>query len=245
MMHEGKRVGCELCGLWRMCFPGRLANASERMRRGLRIRRMRIPRGMTLYRSGEKVESLYMIRSGCIKELDEAGGSHGAVINFSFPGEMLSLQCLGVPVSKTTGVAVEPSFICAVPLGAFGQMCASSPSATLELTRLIAKAGAAARDSLTLIRDKEAHERVAGFLLNVCGRLQLRGVRGRELRLGMNRDDIADYLGLRSETVSRCFSELARRQLIKVRAKRVEIVQIAELRRVFQGAANPEKRPAG
>jgi CRP/FNR family transcriptional regulator len=157
---------------------------------------------------------------------------------------MLSLQCLGVPVSKTTGVAVEPSFICAVPLGAFSQMCATSVAATIELTRLIAKAGAAARDSLTLIRDKEAHERVAGFLLNVCGRLQLRGAHGRELRLGMNRDDIADYLGLRSETVSRCFSELARRQLIKVRAKRVEIVQIAELRRVFHGGAHAERRPA-
>ena len=64
MMHEGKRVGCELCGLWRLCFPGRLANTSERMRRGLRIRRMRIPRGMTLYRSGDRVESLYMVRSG-------------------------------------------------------------------------------------------------------------------------------------------------------------------------------------
>jgi CRP/FNR family transcriptional regulator len=97
-------------------------------------------------------------------------------------------------------------------------------------------AGSAARDSVTLIRDKEAHERVAGFLLNVFARLQARGVRGRESLLGMNRDDIANYLGLRSETVSRCFTELARRQLIKVRAKRVQILQIAELRRVFYGA---------
>ena len=49
----------------------------------------------------------------------------------------------------------------------------------------------------------------------------------------MNRDDIADYLGLRSETISRCFTELARRGLIKVRAKRVQILQAAELRSVF------------
>jgi CRP/FNR family transcriptional regulator len=235
-MHDGKRVGCELCGLGRMCFPGRLASASERMMRGLGIRRMQVPRGRTLYRSAEKAQSLYMIRSGCIKELDNSNGRDATVINFAFPGEMLSLQCLEPATSKTTGVAVEPSFVCAVPLHAFDSICATAPWAGVELIRLIAKAGSAARDSLTLIRDKESHERVAGFLLNVFERLQLRGLGGREIRLGMSRDDIANYLGLRSETVSRCFTELARRQLIRVRAKRVEILKIAELRNVFHPA---------
>jgi CRP/FNR family transcriptional regulator len=177
-----------------------------------------------------------MIRSGCIKELDNSNGRDATVINFAFPGEMLSLQCLEPATSKTTGVAVEPSFVCAVPLHAFDSICATAPWAGVELIRLIAKAGSAARDSLTLIRDKESHERVAGFLLNVFERLQLRGLGGREIRLGMSRDDIANYLGLRSETVSRCFTELARRQLIRVRAKRVEILKIAELRNVFHPA---------
>jgi CRP/FNR family transcriptional regulator len=104
-----------------------------------------------------------------------------------------------------------------------------------EFIRLIAKASMPARDLLTLIRDREAIERVAGFLLNLSGRLQVRGVRGREFRLGMNRDDIAAYLGLRSETVSRCFSELGRRGMIMVRAKRVQILQPTELRSVCIG----------
>ncbi len=235
-MHEVRRMGCDLCGLGRMCFPGRLASASERLMHGLRIRRIRVPRGKALYRSGDKVESFYMIRSGCVKELDDSTSRHGTVINFALPGDMLSLQSLGCVFSKTTGIAAEPSYICVVPWTAFNQMCADSPRVAIEFIRLIAKAGSAARDSLTLIRDKEAHERVAGFLLNVFARLQARGVRGREFLLGMNRDDIANYLGLRSETVSRCFTELARRQLIKVRAKRVQMLQLAELRRVFYGA---------
>ncbi len=88
---------------------------------------------------------------------------------------------------------------------------------------------------LTLIRDKEALERIAGFLLNLSDRLQLRGVQGREFRLGMNRDDIASYLGVRSETVSRSFTELSRRRLIRVRAKRVQITKPAELRGVCDG----------
>ena len=94
----------------------------------------------------------------------------------------------------------------------------------------------AARELLTLIRDREALERVSGFLLNVSARLQSRGVRGREFRLAMNRDDIANYLGLRSETVSRCFTELARRNLIRVRAKWVQIMNSADLRKVYLNA---------
>ncbi|HMD75499.1 MAG TPA: helix-turn-helix domain-containing protein [Steroidobacteraceae bacterium] len=235
-MHEAKRNGCELCGLFRICFPGRVASASERRSGGLHIRRMRVPRGKALYRSGDKVESFYMIRSGCIKELDDSSGRHGTLINFALPGEMLSLQSLGNALSNTTSIAVEPSFICVVPWAAFNQLCAESPRVAAEFIRLIAKAGTVARDLLCLIRDKEALERVSGFLLNVSGRLQASGSRGREFRLAMNRDDIANYLGLRSETVSRCFTELARRQLIKVQAKRVHILHAADLRKVFLNA---------
>jgi CRP/FNR family transcriptional regulator len=201
----------------------------------LRIRKLRFARGKALYRTGDEVESFYMIRSGCIKEVDDSTGRRGSVINFVLPGEMLSLQSLGSARSSTTSIAVEPSFVCVVPWRAFNRLCAESPRVASEFIRLIAKASMPARDLLTLIRDREAIERVAGFLLNLSGRLQVRGVRGREFRLGMNRDDIAAYLGLRSETVSRCFSELGRRGMIMVRAKRVQILQPTELRSVCIG----------
>jgi len=230
------RAGCASCGLWRVCFPGLVASAAEQRLNGLRIRRIRVAGGKTLYRSGDKVESFYMIRSGCIKELDDAHGRDGAVVNFGLPGEMLSLQCLGPSVSNTTSVAVEASFLCVVPWDTFSELGMDSPRVAAEFIRLIARSGMAARELLTLIRDREALERVSGFLLNVSARLQSRGVRGREFRLAMNRDDIANYLGLRSETVSRCFTELARRNLIRVRAKWVQIMNSADLRKVYLNA---------
>jgi CRP/FNR family transcriptional regulator len=152
------------------------------------------------------------------------------VLNFVLPGELLSLQDAGSTRSSTTSIAVDPSFVCVVGWAAFHRLCASSPRVAGEFVRLIARAGKPARDLLSLIRDREAIERVSGFLLNLSGRLQIRGARGREFRLGMNRDDIAAYLGLRSETVSRCFTELERRGLITVQAKRVQILQPTELR---------------
>lgn len=230
---EARPGDCEFCGLRRICFPARVATGSDRSAHALRIRRARIAQGNVLYRAGDRIESLYMVRSGCIKEIDGADTDHDSVANFCLPGELLTLQSAGAARSHTTCVAVEASFICAVSWRIVEQACSATPGIASELINLITKAGAATRELLAMIRDKGALQRVAGFLLNMCVRLQFRGLPGRNCKLGMSRDDIANYLGLRSETVSRCFSELARRGLVRVRAKRVQVLAPAELRRLF------------
>lgn len=224
---ESAAAGCDWCGVDRLCLFGRVP--------GLRIRRIRTSRGTPLFRSGERVEALFAIRSGCVKEADVSTGRHGTIVNFATAGEILSLQSLEGAPSRTTAIAVESSFVCVVPWNAFNQAAMSAPRIFREFMQLIAKAGLQARESLALVRDKEALQRVAGFLLNMLARTQARNVSPRELRLAMNRDDIANYLGLRSETVSRCFTELARQQLIKVRAKRVQILDENALRKVYSG----------
>lgn len=174
-----------------------------------------------------------MVRSGCIKEIDGYHTDQVSVANFYLPGELLILQCADAARSHTTSLAVEASFICAVPWRIVERACTATSGVAGELISLVTKAGAATRELLMMIRGKEALQRVAGFLLNMCERIQFHGPRGRDFRLRMSRDDIANYLGLRSETVSRCFSELGRRGLIRVRAKRVHILAPAELRHLF------------
>jgi len=224
-----------MCGLHRVCFPARAARGGERSANLSLIRRLRVGSGHILYHAGERIESLYMVRSGCIKEVDGVDAAGESIANFCLPGELLTVQSAGTACSRTTCLAVEASFICAVPWHIVEHAYAKLPAVAGELIDLIAAAGAATRELLTMVRDKPALQRVAGFSLNMCARMQSRGVPGRDFRLGMSRDDIARYLGLRSETVSRCFSELARRGLIGVRAKRVQILAPAELRHLFRG----------
>ena len=224
-----------MCGLHRICFPARVASGSHRNANAVRIRRSRIAIGNALYRAGDLVESLYMVRSGCIKELDGAATDHDSIANFCLPGELLTLQSAGPARSRTTCLAVEASFICAVPWRIVEEACAAAPDVASDLINLIIKAGVATRELLTMTRSKGALQRIAGFCLNMGVRVQRRGHPAEEFRLGMNREEIARYLGLRNETVSRCFSELARRGLISVRAKRVRVLAPAELRSVFLG----------
>lgn len=233
-MRESRRIDCDLCGLRRVCFPARAATGSRRGANALCIRRTRIARGNALYRAGDRIGSLYMVRSGCIKEIDGGGADRDRIVNFRLAGDLLTVQSASAARSRMTCVAVETSFICAVPWVIVEETCAEMPGVIVELINLIARAGAATRDLLTMVRNKGAIERVAGFLLDLGARLRDRGLPGKEFSLGMSRDDIGNYLGLRSETVSRCFSDLERRGLVGVRAKRVRILAIAELQRLFQ-----------
>jgi CRP/FNR family transcriptional regulator, anaerobic regulatory protein len=226
-MSESTAVSCDRCGLYSLCLFGRVS--------GLQIRRIRLNRGTPLFRYGERVDALFVIRSGCVKEVEVSTSRHGTIVGFAMAGEILSLQSLQSAPSRTTAITVEPSFVCIVPWNASNQSYVSAPWVVGKFMQVIAEAGLKARDSLVLVRDKEAPQRVAGFLLDMLARTQVYNAPEREFQVGMSRDDIGNYLGIRSETVSRCISELARRQLIKVKAKRVQILQVNELRRLYVG----------
>jgi CRP/FNR family transcriptional regulator len=237
-MDDRRFDDCSACGLYRLCLPARLSVAPSQRIGDLQIRRLRLARGRVLYRSGDAVDSFYMIRSGCIKEVDETTGPAGVVIHFALPGDLLSLQALGAACSDTTGIALETSHVCSVPWARFNALCATSPAVATDFVRLMARTAGAVRDLLMLIRDRDAVERVSGFLLHLSKRFQVRGLQGGEFRLSMSREDIANYLGLRSETVSRCFSDLAQRGVLRVHAKRVQILQMAGLQQLaFGGGA--------
>ena len=79
------------------------------------------------------------------------------------------------------------------------------------------------RELMLVISRMDARARVATFLLNLSRRLTRRGKDGDRFRLTMDRRDIANYLGLTIETVSRTLSAMQRDGMLAVRGKLVSI----------------------
>jgi CRP/FNR family nitrogen fixation transcriptional regulator len=77
-----------------------------------------------------------------------------------------------------------------------------------------------AQNHMLLLGRKSAMERIATFLLDLAGRISENG----QFDLPMSRIDIADYLGLTIETVSRSFTQLERQGAIEVPVHRRSIV---------------------
>jgi CRP/FNR family transcriptional regulator len=74
----------------------------------------------------------------------------------------------------------------------------------------------AAREQMLLLGRKTARERVASFLIGLSAREARLGTPSGHVQLPMTRTDIADYLGLTTETVSRVVTEFRRRGLIRL-----------------------------
>jgi len=108
-----------------------------------------------------------------------------------------------------------------------------------ELYRMAAHELAAAQQQMVLLGRKTASERLASFLLLLAKRAeQIPGRSANLVRLPMSRSDIADYLGLTKETVSRVLSAFRRDRLIRLNAvDMIEIVNPAGLEQLAECAA--------
>jgi CRP/FNR family transcriptional regulator len=83
---------------------------------------------------------------------------------------------------------------------------------------------------LMLLGKRSADERLAAFLLNLSERYGQRGYSPVEYNLSMSRHDIANYLGLAVETISRWFSRLQDSGIVAVRARNVRLLDLERLR---------------
>ena len=89
---------------------------------------------------------------------------------------------------------------------------------------------------IILLGRKNAKERVATFILMLSKRAFERGVVSNPVNLPMNREDIADFLGVTTETVSRTFSALRKLNIIGPDVDRtVKIIDRKELERIAEG----------
>jgi CRP/FNR family transcriptional regulator len=75
-----------------------------------------------------------------------------------------------------------------------------------------------------LLSKKSADDRIASLLLSISARQQRRGLSAQRIRLPMSRYDIANYLGLAVETVSRIFTRFQQQGMLAVEGREIEIL---------------------
>jgi CRP/FNR family transcriptional regulator len=185
------------------------------------------PRQDVFYEGDEK-RSVYQIEAGAVCLYKMTVDGRRQIFDFAFAGDVIGLGA--ADVYSCSAQTVGATLLKSVPVSKLHQLASRDPKFALGLYRAISTELEATRDLLLTLGQQNALERVAIFLLTLSQRNERIGRNPRLLTLPMTRSDIADLLGMSTETVSRCFTKLKEQRLIDIiRGSLIQIIDHAGL----------------
>ena len=220
---------CSNCNLRELCLPVDLSIGEMQQMDDISHLKRGYARGDYLYRSGDKFQSLYAIRSGSFKTqvLHEDGREQ--VTGFQMVGEIIGLDAICTDHHTCDAVAMENSEVCELPFNKLEALSRKLPSLQRHLHKIMSREIVRDQGIMLLLGSMRAEERLAAFLLNLSQRFVARGYSPTQFQLRMSRQEIGSYLGLKLETVSRAFSNFQDNGLISVKARSVELLDLPGL----------------
>jgi len=154
-----------------------------------------------VYGEGEPAEYLYTVQSGCVRTSKILNDGRRQIGAFYLPGDVFGLEA--GDEHSFSAEALTATTVCMVKRAALTSRTACDSAMASQLLKLTV-AELDRTQSRVLLLIKSAQERVAGFLLEMASRNRT----ANEIEFPMSRQDIADYLGLTIETVSRTLTHL-------------------------------------
>jgi CRP/FNR family nitrogen fixation transcriptional regulator len=188
---------------------------------------MKIRRDGEIYGEGEPSEFVYLVVRGVVRTYKLTCDGRRQIAAFCLPGDIFG--CDIGPFHAFTAEAVQDSEVILAKRSAVMALADESSEFASEMWQETARELTRAQEQLLLLGRKNAQEKVAAFLLEMADRTQADG----PIELPMSRQDIADYLGLTIETVSRTFSHMENQATIALpKSRRIELRDLEMLTRL-------------
>lgn len=227
-----QHIACDDCGLFPLCKPIDIGGRELSMAEEFVERRQPIKAGDFLFREGEAFRAIFAVTSGSLKLVNADDSNQELVVGFALAGETLGQTAIYPQRYPCSAIALEDSYICELPMTPVNEMAGQVPAIQQNLQHMLNKENFDLhRQFAMLMARKNAEQRLSAFLLNLSMRLNERGFSSEQFQLPMSRDDIANFLGLRKETLSRLFTKLHQSGAIAVRGKHIRILDMPLLRR--------------
>lgn len=223
-------TSCQKCKLSDLCLPyGLLKNELEQFTTIVKNKRPIMP-DHYLYSQGDECKSLYAVKSGSFRSFIVSADGTEQTIGFYLPGELMGLDSFQHGLFTSSTIALEMSKVCELPLSRLNELCSVIPSLQVQLLRVLGKEIASDHDKILLLGHRSAKERIATFFLMLSHRYSALGFSKTEFNLTMKRQDIANFLGVTNETVSRQIAELSKKGIITIKRRHVLINELDTLK---------------
>ncbi|MEQ1529648.1 MAG: fumarate/nitrate reduction transcriptional regulator Fnr [Methylococcales bacterium] len=217
------KITCPNCKLSDLCLPFGLQKNEVTQLAGIVKSKRPLQADELLYWQGDACESLYAIKSGSFRSFITNTAGVEQTIGFYLPGELMGLDSLQHGRFTCSTIALETASVCELPLSNLNELCVQIPSLQTQLMRILGKEIASDHDKIVLLGHRSAKERLATFILMLSHRYTALGFSSTKFNLTMRRQDIANFLGLTIETVSRQLTYLSQQGVITVKQRGIQI----------------------
>ncbi len=221
---------CLSCHLNSLCLSADLpleemAQVSDIVRPAVTLGKREVLRSQ-----GAAFDSLFIVRTGSLKQVVVTDSDEYLVTAFYLPAELIGLDAIAQCVFPGTFVALETTTVCEIPFDLLDQLCDLSTVVRRRCQQCLSHEIFDERLKLHLLLCRTAEVRLACFFEAVSERFRLRGYSPHHFRLALSRSDIASYLGLTPETVGRVLVSYQRQSLLIAHGSEYRILDLEGLK---------------
>ena len=223
-------VACKNCSLSNFCLPRGLSPSEMELLEASISKSKKVKKKEYLYTSNSKQGGLYAIKSGSIKTFLSNESGEEQILGFHLPGDLVGFDAFYTGKHNCSAQALDDTFVCELSINNFEALCEKLPSMRHEMMHQVGKEIQHDHIAMLTLGQMQTEERLATFLISISQRNVARHFSGTEFQLAMPRRDLANYLGMAVETLSRIFSRLQENGIIEVDRRVIRILDLDTLR---------------
>lgn len=238
--NQTKYVECDDCSMQSVCQPIEQGSQSLELANSYLTRRIpvnsstgthtNITNGV-LFEKATPLKAIYAVCSGAFKLCVTDKDGSEKIVGLRYPGELLGEDALFLEKYNYTAVAIGESSVCKVEVEQMTSCGKLVPELQQNLIKLLSKQSFVRQTNFqAFIGKKSADSLLAAFLINVTERNAAYSGNDSRLNLLISRNDVANFLGLRRETLSRVFAKFQKEQLIQIEGKTIHLLDKEKLK---------------
>jgi CRP/FNR family transcriptional regulator len=217
------KASCQQCSLSNLCLPLAVEeNDLERLEDIVQQGRI-FNRGEHIFDQSTPFRSCFAVKSGSIKTSIITEGGDEQVTGFYMPGELVGLDSMSSEHYACTAKALERTSVCEFPVDKLEELTGKLPELQHHMYHLMSQ------------EIQNSHQ--LAMLLSLSSRFRRRRMSPTNFSLPMARNDIANFLGLAVETVSRVFTRFQNQGIIRAKGREVELLDVEALQMVTRDFA--------
>ena len=221
---------CEHCNLKHVCFPAGLSDKELEVFEDSVSNIVKVKKKQKIFSRGDRFGAVYAIKAGSVKSfLSSSNNEQSQVLGFHLPGDLLGFDGFSNQVHSCDVVAMEDSQLCKLAVDDFNELCDILPGLRQVMMQQVGNEISRHHSLVLTLGKMQTEERLATYLLRLSCYYKTRGYSCSEFNLSMPRHDLANFLGMAPETLSRMFARLESAGVMTIKRRQVEILEMSKL----------------